>query len=253
VLAMLGAGMTLRMFSYDWDWPPNLAWLRASTPLQANLCYTGASLLMGGANLLLMSAHNKMLANLVHRCFDFYFLTGNFLCFTALDTYDTATSTSIHWFPVLLMTVTYITACENVFGVDALSVERGGSRVVKVLFFVAVIFFFGFEMLLWRWMRRSRDAKISLPLFEASLGGIATTIAANQLLYAASLVMSAIFTKSSVFVVTAALELVPVLPQVDASHEQVENELVPVLPPEDESREQVVNVQVKPDGGASAE
>jgi hypothetical protein len=220
VLAMLGAGMTLRMFSYDWDWPPNFAWLRASTPLQANLCYTGAGLLCGGANLLLMTAHNKTLANLVHRCFDFYFLTGNFLCLGTLEAYDTATSTSIHWLPVLIMTVTYMTACENVFGVDALSVQRGGSRVVKVLFFVAVLLFFSCEMLLWRWMRRSRDTKISLPFFEGSLGAIASTLAANQLLFSVKLIMAGMFSQNNVFVVKAGLQLVPVLPPGDESFDK---------------------------------
>jgi hypothetical protein len=69
--------------------------------------------------------------------------------------------------------------------------------------------------------------------FEATLGGIATTIAANQLLYAASLVMGAIFTKNSVFVVTAALVLVPVLPQEDESRVPIGEQIYVAAAPSD--------------------
>ena len=207
-IAMLFLGVGLRFFAYDWDWPDALGFLKSDNYSRSTTCYAFSGVFLLVPHWIMVSAHNRELMKLVHKSFDFWFLSINFVGHAVLDAYDVATTQpNIHPACIAVTMLAYVSACQNLFGTDALSVHRGGSRALKTLLFIVAWVFWVTEVLLWRWYRPSRNSALSLPFFEATVGGLASSIAVNQMFYSTKLILAGLLKDRCVFVLNAPLDI----------------------------------------------
>jgi len=210
-IGILFCSVLAKFFCFDWDWPSGLSFLRAEDYKQGTTAFVLCLCGFFTGNALLWTAYQKQLLKVMLQSPDFIVLTANFVLLGIVEIYDlykTQThvlSPGVIWILIPL----YFVGSTNMFGSDVLSPNRGGGRKLRTFFFMIASVYCLMEMILWRWLRRSRDIEIRLPFFFASVGGVAATIAFNNCILCLQLLVSSVVSKNSIFVLSIPLHLFP--------------------------------------------